>query len=67
MDAQIGDRIIVQSDKVGVPERQGEILQVIPHETHLEFRVRWDNGHVSEIRPIAASYRIVAKDKRAPG
>jgi hypothetical protein len=67
MDAQIGDRIIVQSDKVGVPERQGEILQVIPHETHLEFRVRWDNGHVSEIRPFAASYRIVAKGKRAPG
>lgn len=67
MDAKVGDRIIMGSDKVGVAARQGEILQVIPHEPHTEFRVRWDDGHQSEIRPIAASYRIVAKGKRAPG
>lgn len=67
MDAHVGDRIIVDSDKVGVPTRQGEILHVTPHEVHVEFRVRWDDGHVTEIRPIAASYRIVAKGKRALG
>lgn len=59
MDAQVGDRIVVQSDKVGVPARQGEILEVVPHESHLEFRVRWDNGHVTEIRPAGGTYRIV--------
>lgn len=66
--AQVGDRIVVDSDKVGVPARQGEILQVTPHERHDEFRVRWDDGHVSEIRPVGASYRIEAKAKahRAP-
>ena len=61
MDAQVVDRIIVESEKVGVPTRQGEILRVIPHQGHVEFEVRWDNGHVTEIRPILASYRIVAK------
>jgi hypothetical protein len=61
MDAQVGDRIIVESEKVGVPTRQGEILRVIPHEGRVEFEVRWDNGHVTEIRPTPASYRIVAK------
>jgi hypothetical protein len=42
---------------------------VIPHESHPEFRVRWDDGHVTEIRPGGASYRTEAKAKRkaAPG
>ena len=61
MDARAGDRIVLESDKVGVPTRQGEILKVIPHDAHVEFRVRWDDGHVSEIRPSGASYRILAK------
>lgn len=64
--AQVGDRIVVDSDKVGVPARQGEILQVTPHEGHDEFRVRWDDGHVSEIRPVGASYRILAKSQGGP-
>ena len=61
MDARVGDRIVMDSDKVGIPARQGEILQVTAHATHPEFRVRWDDGHVSEIRPSGASYRILAK------
>lgn len=64
--AQVGDRIVVDSDKVGVPARQGEILQVTPHESRDEFRVRWDDGHESEIRPVGASFRILAKAKNAP-
>lgn len=67
MNAHVGDRIVLDSDKVGVSPRQGEILAVIPHETRVEFRVRWDDGHTTEIRPIAASYRILAKAERAPG
>jgi hypothetical protein len=61
MDARTGDRIIMDSGKVGVPTRQGEILKVIPHDGHVEFRVRWDDGHLSEIRPAGASYRILGK------
>jgi hypothetical protein len=65
MDTQVGDRIVVESDKVGVPERQGEILDVISHVSHVEFRVRWDDGHISEIRPTGGTYRIVAKAREA--
>lgn len=64
MDARTGDRIVLESGKVGVPARQGEILKVIPHESHVEFRVRWDDGHTTEIRPSGASYRILAKAAR---
>lgn len=62
---KVGDRIIVESEKVGIPTREGEILDVIPHETRPEYRVRWDDGHVSEIRPVAASYQIVVARKAA--
>jgi hypothetical protein len=61
----VGDRIIVESEKVGIPTREGEILEVIPHETRPEYRVRWDDGHVTEIRPLPASYQIVAARKAA--
>jgi hypothetical protein len=67
MDARVGDRIVLASDKVGAPVRQGEILAITPHEPHAEFRVRWDDGHVTEIRPSGASYRIVAKASSASG
>lgn len=60
-DARVGDRIVLDSDKVGAPARQGEILEITPHPSHVEFRVRWDDGHVTEIRPTGASYRIVTK------
>jgi len=67
MAAKVHDRIVVESEKVGVPKREGEILEVIPHESRPEFRVRWDDGHVSEIRPTAASYQIVSTKPRARG
>lgn len=65
-DARVGDRIVMDSDKVGVPTRQGEIVAISPHEPHAEFRVRWDDGHVTEIRPSGASYRIVGEEKATP-
>jgi hypothetical protein len=61
MVAKVGDRIIVESEKVDVPPRKGEILEIIPHDIHTEFRVRWEDGHESGIRPVAGTYRIVEK------
>jgi hypothetical protein len=52
------DHIVVASEKVGIPERRGEILEVIVHETGVEYRVRWDDGHESSIRPHGGSVRI---------
>jgi Domain of unknown function (DUF1918) len=66
MNANVGDRIVVESEKVDVPERQGEILAIIEHAERLEFRVRWDDGHVSEIRPMPSAYRIMAAKETSP-
>lgn len=58
MVAKVGDRIVVESEKMDVPPRNGEILEVIPHDMTIEFRVRWSDGHESSIRPVAGTYRI---------
>ena len=63
MGANVGDRIVVESEKVGTAERRGEILEVIAHESRAEYRVRWDDGRETSIRPHAGSVRIEAAAK----
>jgi hypothetical protein len=63
MHANTGDRIVIESDKVGLRAREGEILEVIPHEYGTEYKVKWDDGHESSIRPAAGSARIVPKEE----
>jgi uncharacterized protein DUF1918 len=63
MGVKVGDRIVVQSQKVG-QNREGEILEVFDSQLGLHVRVQWDDGHESDIRPAAGSARIVpAKEK----
>jgi hypothetical protein len=64
MAAKVGDRIIVESERVGQPDRRGEILEIIPHEYGTEYRVQWEDGHESSIRPAAGSVRTEPASKR---
>jgi Domain of unknown function (DUF1918) len=57
--ANVGDRIVVESERVGVPSREGEILEVIGSPTAPHFRVRWEDGHEGGFWPAAGSARIV--------
>jgi hypothetical protein len=61
-----GDRIIIESEKVGTRTREGEILEVVEHPYGTEYRVQWDDGHESSIRPSAGSARIVQPAKVTP-
>jgi hypothetical protein len=60
MKANVGDRIIIESEKVGQPAREGRILDIAESARGMNFRVRWDDGHESEIRPAAGSAHILA-------
>jgi hypothetical protein len=53
-----GDRIVVESEKVGTPAREGEILEVTESAFGRSYEVRWDDGRVSGFRPAAGSARI---------
>ena len=65
MTANVGDRIVIESNKVGVSARRGEIVEVIAHEVRPEYRVRWDDGHESGIRPYAGTFSIEAATRKS--
>lgn len=64
MTAKVGDRIIVESEKVGQPAREGDVLEVIEAPTGTRYRVKWDDGHESTFAPSAGSARILARSGR---
>ena len=65
MAGNVGDRIVIESNKVGVSARRGEIVEVITHEVRPEYRVRWDDGHESGIRPYAGTFSIEAAVRKS--
>ncbi|MEO7667311.1 MAG: DUF1918 domain-containing protein [Dehalococcoidia bacterium] len=58
------DRIVVESEKVGKPAREGDILEVIEASYGTRYRVIWDDGHESTFRPAAGSARVIPAEKR---
>jgi len=61
--AKKGDHIVVESETVGTPTREGEILEVISGTVAVRYRVRWADGHESTFTPSGGSARI---EQRAP-
>jgi len=59
MTGQVGDRIIIESERAGTASRQGEILEVRESAGRVNYRVHWDDGQESEIRPAAGSAQIL--------
>jgi len=59
MTARVGDRIVVESERVGQADREGVILEIIEAPYGTRYRVRWDDGHESTIRPSAGSARTI--------
>ena len=65
MTGKVGDRIIVESEKVGIAAREGEILDVRESPVGTNYHVRWDDGRETEFRPAAGSAQIVEKGSEA--
>jgi Domain of unknown function (DUF1918) len=45
MQATVGDRLVVESNKVGSPRKEGEIVDVQGADGGPPYLVRWDDGH----------------------
>jgi hypothetical protein len=54
-----GDRIVVDSGKVGTASRQGEILETRETAAGTRYTVRWDDGRETSFSPAVGSARIV--------
>lgn len=58
-----GNRIIVESQRVGQLEREGEILEVMQTSVSVRYRVRWSDGHESTLTPAGGAARVVSSTR----
>lgn len=64
---QVGDRLSVESERVGQPPRVGEIVEVLGKGDLVHYTVRWDDGHRTTVFPSVGSTTIVKARKRPAG
>ena len=65
MNGKAGDRIEIESETVGTPAREGEIVEVIQGAISVRYRIRWGDGHESMVSPTGGTARIIPKAKQA--
>jgi hypothetical protein len=58
MKAEVGDRIVVESEKVAQPSRAGVVEEVI-QEDPPRLRVRWEDGHTTVLAPTGGVAQIM--------
>ncbi|MCD6641140.1 MAG: DUF1918 domain-containing protein [Nocardioides sp.] len=51
MHAQVGDRLVTESNKVGSARREGEIVEVRGEGGAPPYVVRWTDGHEGLVYP----------------
>jgi Domain of unknown function (DUF1918) len=63
MEGQVGDTVVVESERVTVAARTGVIEEVLEQESP-RYQVRWEDGHTSILAPSAGVARIEQKKRR---
>ena len=53
-----GDTIIVDSQHVGAPGREGEVLEVLHGGMRITYRVKWLDGHESLFTPAGGNFNL---------
>ena len=64
MKGHVGDRIVVESERVTHPGRAGVIEEVLQEEPP-RYLVRWEDDRTSTYAPSAGAARIEPKSERA--
>jgi hypothetical protein len=63
MIGNVGDTIVVESERVATPARTGVIEEVLQEEP-ARYQVRWQDGHTSIFAPTAGAARIEKKKRQ---
>ncbi|HUZ86881.1 MAG TPA: DUF1918 domain-containing protein [Candidatus Baltobacterales bacterium] len=61
---KVGDRVSMESERVGQSAREGVIQEVLGAGDNSHYRVRWSDGHESTFYPTAGTTRIIPKAKK---
>jgi hypothetical protein len=56
MQAQVGDHLVVESNTVGSPRREGEIVEIRGSDGGPPYVVRWEDGHEGMTFPGPDAY-----------
>lgn len=64
MKGHVGDRIVVESERVAQPGRAGVIEEVLAEEPP-RYLVRWEDGRTSSFAPSAGVATIEPQRERA--
>jgi hypothetical protein len=57
MKAEVGDRIVVEAEKLGQPTRTGVVEEVLAPDPP-RLRVRWEDGHSTVFTPTAGAATV---------
>lgn len=60
MQAHAGDRLVVESNRVDSPRREGEILEVQGEDGGPPYLVRWSDGHEGLTYPGPDAHVVTA-------
>ncbi len=63
MEAHIGDRLVIDGEKVGQACRTGKVTGIQDHVAHPRLTVRWEDGNESLIVP-GPGVRVEGAKKR---
>jgi hypothetical protein len=67
MNAGVGDRIVLESERAARPPRAGIVEEVL-YATVARYRVRWTDGRTSIITPASGClWFALAPPERPPG
>ena len=62
MKAHVGDRIVVETERLTRLPRRGVVEEVIAEEP-ARLRVRWDDGHTTVFSPAAGALQVEEPQK----
>ena len=62
---KVGDRLSMESERVGQSAREGVIKEVLGVGDNAHYRVLWDDGHESTFYPAAGTTVVIPKAKKA--
>jgi Domain of unknown function (DUF1918) len=65
METEVGDRVLVESETVGTPPREGEIVEILHGDIGVRYRVRWQDGRETLFTPSGGSARVIPHERRA--
>jgi Domain of unknown function (DUF1918) len=61
----VGDRVVVESERTGRSAREGLIVEVLGTGEVIHYRIKWDDGHETTFFPSAGSISIIPKAAKA--